>query len=197
MTGDVLIDVAPQSLPPTLQLRLLGGGSEGTQDRFRPQPLPSARTPMLWMLLCAMSGLALLAIALPLPSNPVGDFERFLAAIFAAICAVFTLYAGLHLRSAVTERRDARAGKYRLGAHILGREGLLIAERGRCTWAPRQMLIAPVADPSSDTRSGSGRYLLLISDGRGHIKRVALARSTARDIDHWRRTGTLPMWEGR
>ncbi len=197
MKSDVLIDVAPQSLPPTLQLRLVSSGSGVTQDRFRPKPLSPLRTPVIWLTLCVVTGIALVAVALPWPSNPVGNFERFIAAAFAAIFAVFALYAGLHLRAALGERHDARAGNYRLGTHVFGREGLLIAERGRCTWAPRQALTAPVADPSSDTRSGGGRYLLMISDGRGQLKRVALSRSTAMDIDHWRQTGTLPMWDGR
>jgi hypothetical protein len=145
---------------------------------------------MIWASVFTALGLLALAATTSRGFDPQAGSERF---IYGGLAGGLLLAAAYSARS-VVHAWNHRGDGSRLGCHVVAREGLLIAERGRCTWVPRDRLTAPVDDPSTDTRFGAGGALFLISDGQGSIKRWTVPRRVGSEIDLWRREGVMPQW---
>ena len=186
----MLIDVPVDGLPPVLRARLVPGSVIVATDRFRRAPRPSILGPLTGVLLFASVGIAALVATLRTGFDPDAGDSRF---VYAGLAGAFLLAAAFASRSMVHAWRH-RGDSSRMGCHVIAREGVLIAERGRCTWVPRDRLAAPVDDPSTDTRLGGGGALFLVSDGGGGIKRWSVPRRVGSELDLWRREGVLPDW---
>lgn len=187
---NVLIDAPARLLPASLRARLVPGSIIAPTDGFRPVAPRSILSPMVWILVFTALGLLALMGTISRGFDPESGAQRF---IYAGLAGVFLLAAAYSARSLV-HAWSHRGDSSRLGCHVVAREGLLIAERGRCTWIPRGWLPAPVDDPSTDTRFGAGGALFVISDGQGNIKRWTVPRRIGSELDLWRREGVMPQW---
>jgi len=190
LPDEVIIDASVEALPPLLRARLVPASVIAGSDRFRPASRRSVVVPMVWTALFAAGGLLALGATLTVAFDAEAGGARF---VYAGLAGSFLLGAAFASRSLVHAWNHRGEGS-RLGCHVVAREGLLIAERGRCTWVPRTRLVAPVDDPSTDTRFGGGGALFLISDGRGSIKRWSVPRRVGAELDLWRREGVMPGW---
>lgn len=188
--GEVMIDASVDALPPLLRARLVPGGVIAGSDRFRPASRRSVLVPFWWVVAFAAGGLLGLGATIGTGFDADAAGARF---VYGGVAGAFLLAAAFAARSLV-HAWNHRGGNSRLGCHVVAREGLLIAERGRCTWVPRIRLAAPVDDPSTDTRFGGGGSLFLITDGRGNLKRWTVPRRVGAELDLWRREGVLPDW---
>lgn len=187
---EVIIDAPADALPPLLRSRLVPAGVIAGSDRFRPASRRSVIAPLAWMVFFLAGGLLALGATLAVGFDADAGGARF---VYAGLAGALLLAAAFASRSLV-HAWTHRGGGSRLGCHVVAREGLLIAERGRCSWVPRARLVAPVDDPSTDTRLGGGGALFLISDGRGSIKRWTVPRRVGAELDLWRREGVMPDW---
>lgn len=190
LPGSVLIDVAPEYLPAALRARLVRGGATMSSDRFRPAARPSIIGPIVWTVLFSVVGVACLWATIATGFDADAGGSRF---VYAGLAGVFLLGAAFSARALTLAVVNRRRGS-RLGCHVIAREGLLIAEQGRCTWVPRESMPAPVDDPSSDTRFGAGRVIFVFADRRGGLKKWGVARVAGRELDLWRREGVMPNW---
>jgi len=186
----VIIDASVEALPPLLRARLVPAGVIPGSDRFRPAARRSVLAPMVWVALYVAGGVLALGATFSVGFDADGGGARF---VYAGLAGSFLLAAAFASRS-LMHAWTHRGASSRLGCHVVAREGLLIAERGRCTWVPRARLMAPVDDPSTDTRFGGGGALFLIADGRGNIKRWTVPRRVGAELDLWRRDGVMPSW---
>ncbi len=186
----VLIDVDSDALPAVLRARLVPGAVISGSDRFRPASRRSVVAPLLRVVFFMIGGLLALWATVSLGFDSQSGGVRF---VYAGLAGALLLAAVFGARSFVHAWAH-RGDSSRLGCHVVAREGVLIAERGRCTWVPRGWLPAPVDDPSTDTRFGEGGALLLISDGQGSIKRWPVPRRVGAELDLWRRVGVMPDW---
>lgn len=190
LPGEVLLDVSADALTPQLRARIVPGSVPAGTDRFRAATRPPLTGPAVFFLIFLSVGLGSLWATMSTGFNPQQSDSRF---IYAGISGVSLLAAAFSSRSLV-HAWSHRGESSRLGCHVVAREGLLIAERGRCSWVPRNRLPAPVDDPSTDTRFGGGGALFVLTDGRGSIKRWTVPRRVGSELDLWRREGVIPDW---
>lgn len=186
----VLIDIPDSGLPSSLRARLVPDAVVSATDRFRPARRPSLLWPLVWTVVLLIIGGASVIATVRTGVDPQAGDSRF---IYAGLAGALLLGAVFAARALVHSWRQRR-GNSRLGCHLIARVGLLIADRAGCTWVPRERLPAPVDDPSTDTRSGEGGVVFVISDGSGSLKRWSVARRVGREVDLWRREGVMPDW---
>ena len=193
----ILVQVPVAELPPRAQALLDPGIPRPANARFLARRTHTAWIPGAWLIGLLVVGIASLRATLIAGLDPGAGSERTVYAVMTAVCLVGAVFAARMLLRGQAEQRDLRRGRYRLGLHILGLDGLLIAGRDRHTWVPRAIL----PDAQDVTRPGSGgnrppSYAYFIVDEAGRMDRLDCGGQTHSALRMWAEQATLPEGGG-
>lgn len=189
----ILIRVAADELPPRPRLLLAGDVPRPPDTRFQVRRSQVVWAPAAWLTVLLPIGAAAI-VALSRGGGPAGDRQ----VVYAAIAAMSVGFAAVNVRSllrGLAEREQIRRGEHRLGVHLIGLEGLLVAGRAEHTWVPRALL-PPAVDV---TPPGGGPqvpiYAVEVTDG-SRSERLEFSGPTRMALWTWAQHGMLPDGEG-
>jgi hypothetical protein len=193
----ILVQVPTEQLPVRAQALLDSGIPRPAGSRFLARRTHVSWIPAAWLVGLLVVGISSLRATIAAGLDPGAGAERIVYGALTAVCLVGAVFAAGKLLQGLTERRNVRRGDYRLGLHVLGREGLLIAGRDRHTWVPR----AKLPDAQNVTESASGgnappSYAYFIVDDAGRMDRLDCGAMTQSALWMWTEHGQLPEGSG-
>lgn len=193
----ILVRVPADELPLRAQALLDSGIPRPANSRFLVRRTYISWAPAAWLVFLLVIGIASLRATISAGLNPSAGSERIVYGVMTAICLFFAVFAAGKLIVGLTERRDVKRGDYRLGLHLLGLDGLLIAGRDLHTWVPRDLMPAPME--ISGPASGAGHspsYAYIIVDDREQMERLDCGTLTKTALWVWQEHGHLPEGGG-
>lgn len=189
----VLVRARAEDLPLRARSLLDAGIPRPVGTRFLPRRTHLTWIPAAWLAGLLVVGSASVRATVAAGLDPSAGAERIIYGSMAAVCLVGALFAAGKLLQGLGERRDLRRGDYRIGLHLLGLDGLLIAGRDRHTWVPREEL-PPATDVTAPSSGGSSppAYAYFIVDDDGHLERLDCSALTKTALSLWAEHGQLP-----
>lgn len=192
----ILVRVSPKDLPLRAQALLDSGIPRPANSRFLVRRTFISWAPAAWLVFLLVIGISSLRATIAAGLNPSAGAERVIYGVMTAICLFFAVFAAGKLIVGLTERRDVKRGDYRLGLHLLGLDGLLIAGRDLHTWVPRGMLPEPVKVTSGSGESVSVTYVYALGDAEGRADRLECSTLENTALWMWQEHGHLPEGGG-
>ena len=188
----ILVRVSAEELPLRAQALLDSGIPRPANSRFLVRRTYISWAPAAWLVFLLVIGISSLRATISAGLNPSAGAERIIYGVMAAICLFFAVFAAGKLIVGLTERRDVKRGDYRLGLHLLGLDGLLIAGRNLHTWVPRGMLPEPVKVTSGSGESVSVTYVYALGDAEGRADRLECSPLENTALWMWQEHGFMP-----
>lgn len=192
----ILVRVSAEDLPLRAQALLDSGIPRPANSRFLVRRTYVSWAPAAWLVFLLVIGISSLRATIAAGLNPSAGAERIIYGVMTAICLFFAVFAAGKLIVGLTERRDVKRGDYRLGLHLLGLDGLLIAGRDLHTWVPRGMLPEPVKVTSGSGESVSVTYVYALGDAEGRADRLECSTLEKTALWMWQEHGHLPEGGG-
>lgn len=185
----ILIRVPADDLPPRARLLLDSDGPRLPDTRFLARRTQVVWAPAAWLtVLLPVGAAAIVALSR-------GGDGRAVYAVIAAMCLGFAAVNIRALLRGLAEREQIRRGAHRLGLHLIGLEGLLVAGRAVHTWVPRALLPEAV----DVTPPGGGPqvpiYAVDVTDG-SRSERLEFSGPTRMALWMWAQHGVLPDGDG-
>ena len=197
MSNDrILVRVSAEDLPLRAQALLDSGIPRPANSRFLVRRTYISWAPAAWLVFLLVIGISSLRATITAGLNPSAGAERVIYGVMTAICLFFAVFAAGKLIVGLTERRDVKRGDYRLGLHLLGLDGLLIAGRDLHSWVPRGMLPEPVKVTSGSGESVSVTYVYALGDAEGRADRLECSTGEKTALWMWQEHGHLPEGGG-
>jgi len=192
---EILVRVDAERLPLRARALLDSGIPRPAHSRFLVRRTYISWAPAAWLVFLLVIGISSLWATIAAGLNPSAGDERVIYGVMTAICLFFAVFAAGKLIVGLTERRDVKRGDYRLGLHLLGLDGLLIAGRDVHTWVPRGMLPEPVKITSGSGESVFVTYVYTLVDAEGRAERLDCSTFENKALWMWQEHGYMP--EGR
>ena len=193
MSNDrILVRVSAEDLPLRAQALLDSGIPRPANSRFLVRRTYISWAPAAWLVFLLVIGISSLRATIAAGLDPSAGSERIVYGVMAAICLFFAVFAAGKLIVGLTERRDVKRGDYRLGLHLLGLDGLLIAGRDLHTWVPRGMLPEPVKVTTGSGESVSVTYVYALGDAEGRADRLECGFLENMALWMWQEHGHMP-----
>lgn len=192
----ILVRVSAERLPLRAQALLDSGIPRPANSRFLVRRTNISWAPAAWLVFLLVIGISSLRATIAAGLNPSAGSERIVYGVMAAICLFFAVFAAGKLIVGLTERRDVKRGDYRLGLHVLGLDGLLIAGRDLHTWVPRGMLPEPVKVTSGSGESVYVTYVYALGDDEGRADRLECGTLENTALWLWSEHGFMPEGGG-
>lgn len=188
----ILVRVSAEELPLRAQALLDSGIPRPANSRFLVRRTYISWAPAAWLVFLLVIGISSLRATIAAGLNPSAGSERIVYGVMAAICLFFAVFAAGKLIVGLTERRDVKRGDYRLGLHLLGLDGLLIAGRDLHTWVPRGMLPEPVKVTKGSGESAYVTYVYSLADAEGRADRLECGFVENMALWMWQQHGYMP-----
>lgn len=192
----MLIRVPAAELPLPAQSLLDSDVPRRPDSRFLPRRTTLTWLPAAWAAALTVVGLTSLYAMLSAGSDPANRDQRFAFGAIAGICLVAAAMAVRRVIPGLRERRAIDDGRYRRGLHVLGLEGLLIADGHTHTWVPRLLLPEPMSVSSRGGGASVMSYSYILVDARGRTERLDCGTQTQTALWAWARLGQLPRGDG-
>lgn len=189
---EILVRVDAERLPLRARALLDSGIPRPAHSRFLVRRTHISWAPAAWLVFLLVIGISSLWATIAAGLNPSAGAERVIYGVMTAICLFFAVFSAGKLIVGLTERRDVKRGDYRLGLHLLGLDGLLIAGRDLHTWVPRGMLPEPVKVTSGSGESVSVTYVYTLVDAEGHADRLDCSTWENMALWMWQEHGHMP-----
>ena len=189
---EILVRVDAERLPLRARALLDSGIPRPAHSRFLVRRTYISWAPAAWLVFLLVIGISSLWATIAAGLNPSAGDERVIYGVMAAICLFFAVFAAGKLIVGLTERRDVKRGDYRLGLHLLGLDGLLIAGRDVHTWVPRGMLPEPVKITSGSGESVFVTYVYTLVDAEGRADRLDCTTFENMALWMWQEHGHMP-----
>ena len=189
---EILVRVDAERLPLRARALLDSGIPRPAHSRFLVRRTYISWAPAAWLVFLLVIGISSLWATIAAGLNPSAGDERVIYGVMTAICLFFAVFAAGKLIVGLTERRDVKRGDYRLGLHLLGLDGLLIAGRDLHTWVPRGMLPEPVKVTSGSGESVSVTYVYTLVDAEGRADRLDCSTWENMALWMWQEHGHMP-----
>ena len=188
----ILVRVSAEELPLRAQALLDSGIPRPANSRFLVRRTYISWAPAAWLVFLLVIGISSLRATIAAGLDPSAGSERIVYGVMAAICLFFAVFAAGKLIVGLTERRDVKRGDYRLGLHLLGLDGLLIAGRDLHTWVPRGMLPEPVKVTKGSGESAYVTYVYSLADAEGRADRLECGFVENMALWMWQQHGYMP-----
>ena len=188
----ILVRVSAEELPLRAQALLDSGIPRPANSRFLVRRTYISWAPAAGLVFLLVIGISSLRATIAAGLNPSAGSERIVYGVMAAICLFFAVFAAGKLIVGLTERRDVKRGDYRLGLHLLGLDGLLIAGRDLHTWVPRGMLPEPVKVTKGSGESAYVTYVYSLADAEGRADRLECGFVENMALWMWQQHGYMP-----
>ena len=189
---EILVRVDAERLPLRARALLDSGIPRPAHSRFLVRRTYISWAPAAWLVFLLVIGISSLWATIAAGLNPSAGDERVIYGVMTAICLFFAVFAAGKLIVGLTERRDVKRGDYRLGLHLLGLDGLLIAGRDVHTWVPRGMLPEPVKITSGSGESVFVTYVYTLVDAEGRADRLDCSTFENKALWMWQEHGHMP-----
>ena len=189
---EILVRVDAECLPLRARALLDSGIPRPAHSRFLVRRTHISWAPAAWLVFLLVIGISSLWATIAAGLNPSAGDERVIYGVMTAICLFFAVFSAGKLIVGLTERRDVKRGDYRLGLHLLGLDGLLIAGRDLHTWVPRGMLPEPVKVTSGSGESVSVTYVYTLVDAEGRADRLDCSTWENMALWMWQEHGHMP-----
>ncbi|TEX50299.1 MAG: hypothetical protein B7C55_11375 [Actinomycetales bacterium mxb001] len=189
---EILVRVDAERLPLRARALLDSGIPRPAHSRFLVRRTYISWAPAAWLVFLLVIGISSLWATIAAGLNPSAGDERVIYGVMTAICLFFAVFAAGKLIVGLTERRDVKRGDYRLGLHLLGLDGLLIAGRDVHTWVPRGMLPEPVKITSGSGESVFVTYVYTLVDAEGRAERLDCSTFENKALWMWQEHGHMP-----
>lgn len=193
----ILVRVPAEELPLQARALLDSDIPRPANSRFLVRRTYISWAPAAWLVFLLVIGIASLRATISAGLNPTAGAERIIYGVMTAICLFFAVFAARKILVGLAERRDVKRGDYRLGLHLLGLDGLLIAGRGTHTWVPRDLMPAPLE--ISGPASGAGHspsYAYIVVDDHDRMERLDCGITTKNALWLWAEHGHMPSGGG-
>lgn len=188
----MLVRVDADGLPLRARALLDSGIPRPANSRFLVRRTYISWAPAAWLVFLLVIGISSLRATISAGLNPSAGSERIVYGVMAAICLFFAVFAARKLLVGLAERRDVKRGDYRLGLHLLGLDGLLIAGRDLHTWVPRGMLPEPVKVTKGSGESVYVTYVYALADDEGRADRLECGFLENMALWMWQEHGYMP-----
>ncbi|MEX1209349.1 MAG: hypothetical protein WEA35_00595 [Candidatus Nanopelagicales bacterium] len=188
----ILVRVDADGLPLRARALLDSGIPRPANSRFLVRHTYVSWAPAAWLVFLLVIGMSSLRATIAAGLNPPAGAERIIYGVMTAICLFFAVFAAGKLIVGLTERRDVKRGDYRLGLHLLGLDGLLIAGRDLLTWVPRGMLPEPVRVTSGSGESVTVTYVYALADDEGRTDRLECSTLENMALWMWQEPSRMP-----
>ncbi|MFM8240459.1 MAG: hypothetical protein ACKOAW_09120 [Actinomycetota bacterium] len=192
----ILVRVDADGLPLRARALLDSGIPRPANSRFLVRRTYISWAPAAWLVFLLVIGISSLRATIAAGLNPSAGAERIIYGVMAAICLFFAVFAAGKLIVGLTERRDVKRDDYRLGLHLLGLNGLLIAGRDLHTWVPRGMLPEPVKVTKGSGESAYVTYIYALADAEGRADRLECSALENQALWMWQEHGHMPEGGG-
>jgi len=192
----ILVRVDADGLPLRARKLLDSGISRPANSRFLVRRTYISWAPAAWLVFLLVIGISSLRATIAAGLDSSAGPERIVYGTMAAICLFFAVFAAGKLIVGLAERRDVKRGDYRLGLHLLGLDGLLIAGRDLHTWVPRGLLPEPVKVTSGSGESLSTTYVYALADDEGRAERLECNTWENQALWMWQQHGHMPEGGG-
>lgn len=189
---EILVRVDAERLPLRARALLDSGIPRPAHSRFLVRRTHISWAPAAWLVFLLVIGISSLWATIAAGLNPSAGDERVIYGVMTAICLFLAVFSAGKLIVGLTERRDVKRGDYRLGLHLLGLDGLLIAGRDLHTWVPRGMLPEPVKVTSGSGESVSVTYVYTLVDAEGRADRLDCSTWENMALWMWQEHGHMP-----
>lgn len=188
----ILVRVSAEELPLRAQALLDSGIPRPANSRFLVRRTYISWAPAAWLVFLLVIGISSLRATIVAGLDPSAGAERIIYGVMTAICLFFAVFAARKLLVGLAERRDVKRGDYRLGLHLLGLDGLLIAGRDLHTWVPRGRLPEPVKITSGSGESVYVTYVYALADAEGRADRLECSALENTALWMWQEHGYMP-----